>query len=121
MLSALMYVVVPMPCMFFGGGSTQFLISRDGGGSVNYIAFTTNPKDYKTSISNHVCSLVKRRWIDAAKFLTGASTVGSLAIPIILRHAGMIETGAMLIEFTSFFIFICTVMCFHRASLDDDW
>ncbi|XP_009146710.2 vacuolar protein sorting-associated protein 55 homolog isoform X1 [Brassica rapa] len=92
MLSALMYVVVPMPCMFFGGGSTQFLISRDGGG-----------------------------WIDAAKFLTGASTVGSLAIPIILRHAGMIETGAMLIEFTSFFIFICTVMCFHRASLDDDW
>ncbi|KAL0743917.1 hypothetical protein Bca4012_085430 [Brassica carinata] len=91
MLSALMYVVVPMPCMFFGGGSTQFLISRDGGG-----------------------------WIDAAKFLTGASTVGSLAIPIILRHAGMIETGAMLIEFTSFFIFICTVMCFHRASLDDD-
>ncbi|CAA0382072.1 unnamed protein product [Arabidopsis thaliana] len=92
MLSALMYVVVPMPCMFFGGGSTQFLISRDGGG-----------------------------WIDAAKFLTGASTVGSLAIPIILRHAQMIETGAMLIEFTSFFIFICTVMCFHRASLDDDW
>ncbi|XP_023641651.1 vacuolar protein sorting-associated protein 55 homolog isoform X3 [Capsella rubella] len=92
MLSALMYVVVPMPCMFFGGGSTQFLTSRDGGG-----------------------------WIDAAKFLTGASTVGSLAIPIILRHAHMIETGAMLIEFTSFFIFICTVMCFHRASLDDDW
>jgi len=34
MLSALMYVVVPMPCMFFGGGSTQFLISRDGGGLV---------------------------------------------------------------------------------------
>lgn len=34
MLSALMYVVVPMPCMFFGGGSTQFLTSRDGGGLV---------------------------------------------------------------------------------------
>ncbi|KAI8559973.1 hypothetical protein RHMOL_Rhmol04G0218500 [Rhododendron molle] len=32
MLSALMYVLVPMPCLFFGGGSTQFLISRDGGG-----------------------------------------------------------------------------------------
>jgi len=31
-LTALMYVLVPMPCMFFGGGSTQFLISRDGGG-----------------------------------------------------------------------------------------
>ncbi|CAI0412384.1 unnamed protein product [Linum tenue] len=32
----------------------------------------------------------------------------------------MIETGAMFIEFTSFFIFVCTVMCFHRASLEDD-
>ncbi|KAJ6743233.1 hypothetical protein OIU85_017223 [Salix viminalis] len=92
MLSALMYVLVPMPCLFFGGGSTQFLTSRDGGG-----------------------------WIDAAKFLTGASAVGSLAIPIILRHAHMIETGAMWIEFTSFVIFVCTVMCFHRASLEDEW
>ncbi|XP_020205971.1 vacuolar protein sorting-associated protein 55 homolog isoform X1 [Cajanus cajan] len=92
MLSALMYVLVPMPCLFFGGGSTQFLISRDGGG-----------------------------WIDAAKFLTGASAVGSIAIPIILKHAHMIETGAMLIELVSFFIFICTVLCFHQANLDDDW
>ncbi|KAF3951696.1 hypothetical protein CMV_022680 [Castanea mollissima] len=60
-------------------------------------------------------------WIDAAKFMTGASAVGSIVIPIILRHAHMIETGAMLIEFTSFFIFACTVMCFHRASLEEDW
>lgn len=65
--------------------------------------------------------LVSYSWIDAAKFLTGASAVGSLAIPIILRHAHMIETGAMFIEFTSFFIFVCTVMCFHRVSLEDDW
>ncbi|GAB4833346.1 hypothetical protein Ancab_031590 [Ancistrocladus abbreviatus] len=92
MLSALMYVVVPMPCLFFGGGSTHFLTSKDGGG-----------------------------WIDAAKFLTGASSVGSIAIPIVLRHANMIETGAMFIVLTSFFIFVCTVLCFHRASLDDDW
>ncbi|KAK4393954.1 Vacuolar protein sorting-associated protein 55 [Sesamum angolense] len=92
MLSALMYVLVPMPCLFFGGGSTQFLTSRDGGG-----------------------------WMDAAKFLTGASAVGSVAIPIILRHAGLIGSGAMFIEFTSFFIFVCTVLCFHRASLDDEW
>ncbi|KAL0350174.1 UNVERIFIED_CONTAM: Vacuolar protein sorting-associated protein 55 [Sesamum radiatum] len=61
------------------------------------------------------------RWMDAAKFLTGASAVGSVAIPIILRHAGLIGTGAMFIEFTSFFIFVCTVLCFHRASLDDEW
>uniref|UniRef100_A0A0E0FZC1 Uncharacterized protein n=1 Tax=Oryza nivara TaxID=4536 RepID=A0A0E0FZC1_ORYNI len=77
MLAALMYVLVPMPCLFFGGGSTQFLTSRDGGG-----------------------------WFNAAKFLTGASAMGSIAIPAILRHAGLIETGAMFIEFTSFFILL---------------
>ncbi|XWS66634.1 hypothetical protein CRYUN_Cryun05aG0217000 [Craigia yunnanensis] len=60
-------------------------------------------------------------WIGAAKFLTGASAVGSFAIPIVLRHAHMISTGAMFIEFTSFIIFVCTVLCFHRASLEDDW
>ncbi|GLT94739.1 hypothetical protein SLE2022_124660 [Rubroshorea leprosula] len=87
-----MYMVVPMPCLFFGGGSTHFLISRNSVG-----------------------------WIDAAKFLTGASAVGSIAIPIILRHADMIETGAMFLEFTSFFICVCTVLCFHHASLEDGW
>ncbi|CAL9183253.1 unnamed protein product [Musa hybrid cultivar] len=92
MLSALMYVLLPMPCLFFGDGSTRFLTSREGGG-----------------------------WINAAKFLTGASAVGSIAIPAILRHAHLIETGAMLIEFTSFFILVCTVLCFHRVSLDEDF
>ncbi|CAL9118012.1 unnamed protein product [Musa textilis] len=92
MLSALMYVILPMPCLFFGDGSTRFLTSREGGG-----------------------------WINAAKFLTGASAVGSIAIPAILRHAHLIETGAMLIEFTSFFILVCTVLCFHRVSLDEDF
>ncbi|GJX41670.1 vacuolar protein sorting-associated protein 55 [Tanacetum coccineum] len=92
MLSALMYVLAPMPCMFFGRGTTEYLLSCDGGG-----------------------------WIDAAKFLTGASAVGSIAIPIILRHAHLISTGAMLIEFMSFFIFVGTVMCFHRANLEDEW
>ncbi|KAL4182609.1 hypothetical protein AMTRI_Chr11g94040 [Amborella trichopoda] len=71
MLSALMYVLVPMPCMFFGGGSTQFLSSSDGGG-----------------------------WIDAAKFLTGASAVGSIAIPAILRtlisHVSSVENSLSL-------------------------
>ncbi|BBH07606.1 Vacuolar protein sorting 55 family protein, partial [Prunus dulcis] len=53
MLSALMYVLVPMPCLFFGGGSTQFLLSRESDG-----------------------------WVNAAKFLTGAST---LMIPVQIR------------------------------------
>ncbi|THG02606.1 hypothetical protein TEA_013357 [Camellia sinensis var. sinensis] len=76
-------------------------------------------------ISSHVCFgayalFVLWCWMDAAKFLTGASSVGSIAIPIILRHADLIGAGAMWIEFFSFFIFVCTVMCFHRASLEDE-
>ncbi|KAI5001645.1 hypothetical protein ZWY2020_026295 [Hordeum vulgare] len=92
MLAALMYIIVPMPCLFFGDGSTRFLSSGEGGA-----------------------------WMKAAKFLTGMSAMGSLAIPAILRHAGLIETGAMFIEFTSFFILVCTVLCFHRATLDEEW
>ncbi|XP_076942571.1 vacuolar protein sorting-associated protein 55 homolog [Bidens hawaiensis] len=92
MLSALMYILVPMPCMFFSDGSTESLISRNDDG-----------------------------WMNAAKFLTGASMVGSLAIPIILRHAAFISTGAMLIEFVSFFIFLGTVMCYYRANVEDEW
>ncbi|XP_078170575.1 vacuolar protein sorting 55 (VPS55) family protein isoform X1 [Carex rostrata] len=92
MLSALMYVLVPMPCLFFGGGSTSFLTSRESNG-----------------------------WINGAKFLTGFSAVGSMAIPAILHHANLIEAGAMWIAFTSFFILACTILCFHRANLDEDW
>ncbi|RZC85736.1 hypothetical protein C5167_026408 [Papaver somniferum] len=33
MLAALMYVMVPMLCLFFRGGSIVFLTSRDGGGT----------------------------------------------------------------------------------------
>lgn len=39
--AALMYVLVPMPCLFFGGGSTHFLTSREGGGWVFlYVSFS---------------------------------------------------------------------------------
>ncbi|WVZ05802.1 hypothetical protein V8G54_019148 [Vigna mungo] len=124
MLSALMYVLVPMPCLFFGGGSTQFLMSRDGGGSEKLSDLCRNNFHaigfWVTGILLYSC-MHCNCWIDAAKFLTGASAVGSIAIPIILKHAHMIETGAMLIELVSFFIFICTVLCFHQANLDDDW
>ncbi|URE01960.1 Vacuolar protein sorting 55 containing protein [Musa troglodytarum] len=59
--------------------------------------------------------------INAVKFLSRASAVGSTSIPAILRHANLIETGAMLIEFTSFFILVCMALCFHPVSLDEDW
>ncbi|CAM8927433.1 unnamed protein product [Rhodiola kirilowii] len=87
MITALMYVLVPMPDIVFFGGS-----SRDGGGGIS-----------------------------CAKLLTGVSAVGNVAIPIILRLAGLIGTEVMFIEFASFFILVFTVFCFHIAILEDDW
>ena len=58
-------------------------------------------------------------WADAAKFLTGFSSVGSIAIPAILRHADLITGGAMWIEFTAFFILLSTVVVFNHVSHED--
>lgn len=60
-------------------------------------------------------------WEDAAKFLTGFSSVGSIAIPAILRHADLITGGAMWIEFSAFFILLSTVMIFQHVSQGDDY
>lgn len=51
-----MYVLVPMPNLFFGG------FEGDYGGV----------------------------WVDAGKFLTGFSAIGTIAVPTILFHAGKI-------------------------------
>ncbi|GAQ90431.1 vacuolar protein sorting 55 domain-containing protein [Klebsormidium nitens] len=93
MLTALMYVMVPMPCLFFGGGSASDFISADN----------------------------ETGWEDAAKFLTGFSAVGSIAIPAILRHADLIATGAMFIEFLSFGVLLVTVLLYQRISREDEW
>jgi len=92
MLTGLMYIMLPMPCLFFGGGSSDFITSGEGGD-----------------------------WADAAKFLTGFSSVGSIAIPAILRHANLITAGAMWIEFAAFFILLSTVMIFQKVSQEDDY
>jgi len=60
-------------------------------------------------------------WEDAAKFLTGFSSIGSIAIPAILRHADLITGGAMWFEFTAFFILLSTVMIFQHVSQEDDF
>lgn len=60
-------------------------------------------------------------WADAAKFLTGFSSVGSIAIPAILRHADLITAGAMWIEFSAFFVLLATVVMFQRVSQEDDY
>lgn len=91
MLTGLMYIMLPMPCLFFGGESSGI--------------FSSEGSD----------------WEDAAKFLTGFSSVGSIAIPAILRHAGLITAGAMWIEFTAFFVLLATVAIFQHVSQEDDY
>eukprot|EP00850_Spirogloea_muscicola_P000942 SM000003S11187 [mRNA] locus=s3:1484133:1485042:- [translate_table: standard] len=94
MLTGLMYILLPMPCLFFGTGSSTDFITMAGDGS---------------------------DWEDAAKFLTGFSSVGSIAIPAILRHAGLIAAGAMWIELLAFAVLVVTILLFQRASAEDEW
>ncbi|XP_057521512.1 vacuolar protein sorting-associated protein 55 homolog [Amaranthus tricolor] len=91
MLTVIMYVLLPIPMMFFAGSDTSSLFTESSGNS----------------------------WLDAAKFLTGASVVGSIAIPTILKHAGIIGWGALVMELSSFFVFILAILCFIRMDDDD--
>ncbi|KAK6119726.1 hypothetical protein DH2020_046545 [Rehmannia glutinosa] len=92
MLTVLMYVLLPMPLIFFAGSDTSSL--------------------YSESISG---------WIDATKFLTGASAVGSIAIPVILKHAGVIGWGALAMELSSYFIFVMAILCYLGTHEDDGY
>ncbi|KAK0590882.1 hypothetical protein LWI29_032801 [Acer saccharum] len=92
MLTVIMYVLLPMPLLFFVGSDSSSLLS----GSDN-------------------------RWVNATKFLTGASAVGSIAIPVILKHAGVIGWGALLLELSSFFILVLSIVCYIGMSDADDY
>uniref|UniRef100_A0A0D6R8S5 Vacuolar protein sorting 55 n=1 Tax=Araucaria cunninghamii TaxID=56994 RepID=A0A0D6R8S5_ARACU len=92
MLTATFYIVLPMPILFFGGGDSSFMSSIDAGG-----------------------------WVDAAKFMTGASVMGSIAVPAILRHAKVIELGAMFLVFASLLVFGCTAYCYFRMNNEDEY
>lgn len=91
MLTAIMYVMLPMPLLFFGPGDSSVISSTEGGG-----------------------------WVDAAKFLTGASIIGSIAIPSILKHADVIGLGALFLVFASLFVFGCTAFCYFRMAVEDE-
>ncbi|XP_042038616.1 vacuolar protein sorting-associated protein 55 homolog [Salvia splendens] len=90
MLTVLMYVLLPMPLLFFAGSNASSLYTESSSG-----------------------------WIDATKFMTGASIVGSIAIPVILKHAGVIGWGALAMELSSFFIFGMAILCFLGTSDND--
>lgn len=61
------------------------------------------------------------RWVNFTKFLTGASVVGSIAIPSILKHAGIIGWGALLMELSSFLIFGVAIVWFLQMSNEDSY
>ncbi|KAL5791472.1 hypothetical protein ACOSP7_000066 [Xanthoceras sorbifolium] len=90
MLTVIMYVLLPLPVLFLVGSDSSSSFSE----------------------SNN-------SWVNATKFLTGASAVGSIAIPVILKHAGVIGWGALLMELSSFFIFVLAIMCYIGTSEDD--
>ncbi|XVE65234.1 hypothetical protein DITRI_Ditri07aG0164800 [Diplodiscus trichospermus] len=92
MLTVIMYVLLPMPLLFFAGSNGSSLFSESD-----------------------------NSWVSATKFLTGASAVGSIAIPAILKHAGVIGWGALAMEFSSYFIFVLAIMCYIQMNDDDDY
>ncbi|CAJ1928907.1 unnamed protein product [Sphenostylis stenocarpa] len=91
MLSVLTYVLLPMPLLFFAGSSDSVFSESDNS------------------------------WVNFTKFLTGASTVGGIAIPSILKHAGVIGWGAFAMELSSYFVFGLTVLCYLWMSDEDDY
>ncbi|KAB1219590.1 hypothetical protein CJ030_MR3G011150 [Morella rubra] len=92
MLTVLMYVFLPLPLLFFAGSDSSALFSESD-----------------------------NSWVNASKFLTGATTVGSIAIPAILTHAGVIGWEALVMELSSFFIFVIAIMCYIRMNADDEY
>nr|ACJ86232.1 unknown [Medicago truncatula]AFK47374.1 unknown [Medicago truncatula] len=92
MLSAITYVLLPMPLLFFAGsdGSSMFSESDNS-------------------------------WVNFGKFLTGASTLGGIAIPSILIHAGVIGWATFALELSSFFVFVLAILCFLWMSDEDSY
>ncbi|RDY11410.1 Vacuolar protein sorting-associated protein 55-like protein, partial [Mucuna pruriens] len=92
MLTAITYVLLPMPLLFFAGSERSSLFSESDSS-----------------------------WVNATKFLTGASAVASIAIPAILKHCGVISWGALAMELSSFFVFVFAIMCYIRMNDEDDY
>ncbi|KAH7296864.1 hypothetical protein KP509_26G041800 [Ceratopteris richardii] len=91
MLTLVMYILIPMPFLFFGGGSIESITSAEAG-----------------------------EWADVAKFLLGFSVVGSLCIPSVLYHAQVIQAAAMGMAFASFFLLMVTLTLFAKMLDNDD-
>ncbi|PNH04955.1 Vacuolar protein sorting-associated protein 55 [Tetrabaena socialis] len=95
MLVGIMYVLVPMPYLFFGSA-----------GGDSYAIYGSS---------------MQSGWVDAGKFLTGFSAVGSIAIPAILAHAKVITTGALIMELGAAVVLGCTVLTYDYFSSRDGY
>lgn len=93
MLTALMYVLVPMPWLFFGQADSTSSVY--GGSSL------------------------ASGWIDAGKFLTGFSAVGSIAIPAILFHSEKITGGALGLELAAVAVLGGTILSYDYFTSRD--
>ncbi|CAM0942754.1 unnamed protein product [Alopecurus aequalis] len=92
MLTVLTYLILPMPLLFFMGNDSPSFISNEG-----------DP------------------WVNFTKFLTGASIVGSIAIPSILKHAGVIGWGALTMELSSFGVFGLAILWYIQMNHEDEY
>ncbi|EMS65469.1 hypothetical protein CFC21_085126 [Triticum aestivum] len=92
MLTVLMYLILPMPLIFFLGSDSPSIMSNENDG-----------------------------WVNFTKFLTGASIVGSIAIPSILKHAGVIGWGALTMELSSFAVFGLAIVWFLQMNSEDEY
>ncbi|BAT75759.1 hypothetical protein VIGAN_01367400, partial [Vigna angularis var. angularis] len=86
------YVILPVPLLFFAGSERSSVFSESD-----------------------------NTWVNATKFISGVSAVGSIAIPAILKHAGVISWGALAMELSSFFVFVSAIMFFIRMNDEDDY
>ena len=84
-------MLVPMPWMLFGTDAAS------GGGSD------------------------VQGWVDAGKFLTGMSAVGTIAIPTILFHAGKIVGGALACELLSAVVLGAVAIAYLNMSDSNDY
>ena len=58
-------------------------------------------------------------WVDAGKFLTGFSAVGTVAIPFILYHAHMIALGALWMEILAILLMGAALLAYDYLSSQD--
>eukprot|EP00270_Netrium_digitus_P015551 TRINITY_DN5463_c0_g1_i1.p1 TRINITY_DN5463_c0_g1~~TRINITY_DN5463_c0_g1_i1.p1 ORF type:complete len:131 (-),score=28.97 TRINITY_DN5463_c0_g1_i1:766-1158(-) len=90
MLSALLYILLPMPYIFLSpGGASSF--------------FDTGQSELG----------------EVVKFWTGSCAIGLVAIPTILFHAGMIVTSALVMELLALFFLAITTLLSSLVETDD--